>query len=139
MSDLFYNKTVTVFNNAPSDDVMGDDTWYPTVLHNVRVLETRGRNVAKSGIEAADSAKLHIRTDNLEKPYVEPKAWDELADKSKAFTLCQERDFFVIGDVADTQVTADLFQYMKDNHDGVYMITNADKFELIPHLEVGGK
>lgn len=139
MSDLFYNKTVTVFNSSPTDDVMGDETWYPTVLYNVRLLETRGRNIAKNGVDAADSATLHIRTDNLEKPYLEPKAWDALADKSKAFTLCQERDFFVVGDVSDVQIVDDFFQHMKDNYDGVYMITNTDKYELIPHLEVGGK
>ncbi len=139
MSDVFYNKTITVFNHSASDDVLSEDTWLPTVLTNVRVLETRGRNVSKSGIEAADSVKIHIKTDNLTKPYVEPIAWAGLQDKSSAFTLCQEQDFIVIGDVSNTTITDNFFEVMKEAHDGVYKITNVDKYELIPHLEVGGK
>lgn len=139
MADLFFNKTVTLWNCSNSDDVMEEEIWYPTVLENVRLIETKGRNVSTSGIKEADSAKLHILTSNLKKPYLEPKEWDALDDKSQAFTLCQEKDFFVKGDVSEIETVDNFFQWMKDHYDGVYQITTVDRFEVIPHLEVGGK
>lgn len=135
---LLYNKTVTIFNHA-TEDLMEDETWYPTVLHNVRLIETKGLNVSKSGSADADSAKLHIKLEGLKKTFMEPVAWSQLDDKSEAFTLCQEKDFFVVGDASYEEVTGDFFNHMKANFDGVYQITSVDKFELIPHLEVGGR
>lgn len=40
MGDIFYNKTVTVYNKT-SDDLMGSETWYATVLKNVRLIVTK--------------------------------------------------------------------------------------------------
>ena len=56
MGDIFYNKTVTVYNKT-SDDLMGSETWYATVLKNVRLIVTKGANVSNSGLDSADSAK----------------------------------------------------------------------------------
>lgn len=44
------------------------------------------------------------------------------------------------GDVAAEYTgQEDFFNYMKENFDGVYKITTVDRYDLIPHLEVGGK
>lgn len=136
--DVFYNKTVTIWNRAESDDVMGSESWFPTVLNNVRLLVSKGRNMATSGLTEADKAKLHISTKDLSKEYMEPIEWDKSDNKSEAFTLCQDRDFFTVGDTSSVVPTDDFYQYMKSNYDGVYMVGNVDTFELIPHLEVGG-
>ncbi len=64
MGDIFYNKTVTVYNKT-SDDLMGSETWYATVLKNVRLIVTKGANVSNSGLDSADSAKLYVRWDFL--------------------------------------------------------------------------
>lgn len=138
--DIFYNKTITIFNQAfDSDDLLAKTTWYATVLHNVRLLETKGANIATSGIADADSARLHIKNP-CEKPYLPPKQWAELIDKASAFTLCGERDFFVVGDLSDEDLSRPkLYEYIKEKYDGVYMITNVDKYDLIPHFEVGGR
>ena len=45
MGDIFYNKTVTVYNKT-SDDLMGSETWYATILKNVRLIVTKGANVS---------------------------------------------------------------------------------------------
>jgi len=137
MADIFYSKTVTIFNSVSDDDVMGADSWLPTVLHDVRLLETQGKNIEKSGITSADSAKLFIKTDNLEKPYMDPKEWSQSENKSDAFTLCKDRDFFIVGDVSDETVAS--FEQMKEKYDGCYQITTVDKYSLIPHFEVGGR
>lgn len=140
MKNPFYTETVTVFNQA-TGDVLEDDKWYCTVLHNVRLRETKGANITASGLADADSARLHIATPVPDKPYLDPIAWSELLDKSEAFTLCQDRDFFVVGDHSDVDCTeTNLYARMKSEYDGVYRVTNVDKYTtFLPHLEVGGK
>lgn len=73
MGDIFYNKTVTVFNQYMEDGPIGGECWQATVLNDVRLIETQGANIEKSGISGADSASLYIRTNTLEKEYKEPK------------------------------------------------------------------
>lgn len=140
MGDIFYNKTVTVYNRTV-DGLMGTETWYPTVLKDVRLLINRGENVSKNGMESADSAKLFIKTNNLSKAYKKPLEWQNLSaeDKANAFTLTSGVDFFVEGDTSGETITeSDFFSYMKETYDNCFKITNADVYELIPHLEVGG-
>lgn len=127
MGDIFYNKTVTVYNRSV-EGLMEKETWYPTVLKDVRLLIT-------------DSAKLFIKTNNLSKEYKKPLEWQNLSaeDKAKTFTLTSGVDFFVEGDTtAEVPAESDFFSYMKEKYDNCFKVTNADVFELIPHLEVGG-
>lgn len=140
MGDIFYNKTVTVYNRSV-DGLMEKETWHPTVLKDVRLLVTKGGNVSKSGLESADSAKLFIKTDNLSKPYKKPLEWQNLSaeDKAENFTLTSGVDFFVEGDTNSEEVAeSNFFSYMKGKYDNCFKITNADVYELIPHFEVGG-
>ena len=140
MGDIFYNKTVTVYNRSV-EGLMEKETWYPTVLKGVRLLITKGENVSKSGMESADSAKLFIKTNNLSKEYKKHLEWQNLSaeDKAKNFTLTSGVDFFVEGDTtAEVPTESDFFAYMKQKYDNCFKVTNADIFELIPHLEVGG-
>lgn len=139
MGDIFYNKTVTVYNRSV-EGLLGKETWFPTVLENVRLLITKGENISKSGMESADSAKLFIKTDNLPKEYKKPLEWQNLnaEDKALTFTLTSGTDFFVEGDTSAEEPEQDFFSYMKEKYDNCFKITNADAFELIPHLEVGG-
>lgn len=142
MEDMFYNRTVTIFNRLDGEEPLDDDTWFVTVLKNVRLVETQGRNITTSGLVDADAVRMHIMLDSLSKPYLDPIEWKKLLVPEEAFTLAGGRDFFVVGDI-----TADLddipadraFEYVKENYDGVYRITNVDKYTVIPHLEVGGR
>lgn len=137
MADIFYNKTVTVYNRYEDEKEM----WYPTVLKNVRLLVNRGENVSKSGTESADSAKLFIRTVGLKKPYKKPLEWQGLSEeeKVKTFTLTSKEDFFVEGDTSAEEILeSDFFSYMKRKYDNCFKMTNVDTYELIPHFEVGG-
>ena len=140
MGDIFYNKTVTVYNRSV-EGLMEKETWHPTVLEGVRLLITKGENVSKSGMESADSAKLFIKTNNLTKKYKKSLEWQNLnaEDKAKTFTLTSGVDFFVEGDTtAEVPMENDFFSYMKEKYDNCFKVTNVDVFELIPHLEVGG-
>ena len=125
MGDIFYNKTVTVYNKV-SSGVMGRETWYPTLLENVRLLVTKGSNIAKSGLESADTAKLFVKTDNLSKQYLKPLSW--------------QNDFFVEGDTREEQILEeDFYNHMKAKYDNCFLVNNVDEYYIIPHLEVGGK
>ena len=54
-----YSKTITVFNKYVNqkDEIF----WYPTVIRNVQLIVDKTANVAKTGLESADTASLHIR------------------------------------------------------------------------------
>lgn len=140
MADIFYKDTVTVYNRT--DGAAGGSKWYPTVLEHVRLLVTKGANVDKNGSESADTARLHIRagTNDLIKPYMEPKAWQAAAEKAESFTLAPDTDFFVAGDTSVEDTTQeDFYGHMVSKYDQCYKVTNVDTYMLIPHLEVGGK
>lgn len=133
--DIFYNKTVTVYNRYED----GKEMWFPTVLEAVRLLINRGENVSKSGTDSADSAKLSIRMEDLKKPYKKPLEWQQSEDKENSFTLTGKEDFFVEGDTSAEEILeSDFFAYMKGKYDNCFKITNVDTYELIPHFEVGG-
>lgn len=132
MGDIFYNKTVTVYNKHMSG-VMEKETWMPTVLMNVRLLVTKGANVRTSGMETADSAKLFVRPEYLpeDKEYMEPLKWQEVEEKQKYFTFASG-DFFVDGDTTIEDTSMDgFFQYMKGKYDKCFRITNTDTYELM--------
>lgn len=140
MGDIFYNKTVTVYHRT-TEGLMEKETWYLTVLKDVRLIVARGENISKSGLESADSAKLFVKTVNLPIPYKKPLEWQNLSaeDKEKSFTLVSGEDFFVEGDTSGEEVLeSGFFSHMKGKYDNCFKITNVDVFELIPHLEVGG-
>ena len=56
---FFDNKTVTLFIRA-FDPETGKEKYYPTLLEGVDLVETKGANVSKSGIDSADAVKLYI-------------------------------------------------------------------------------
>ena len=141
---FFDNKTVTLFNrslNAETDE----EKYYPTLLERVDLVETRGANISKSGIDHADAAKLYIDffvLGRIKKTYIEPKSWESIPEieKSKYITFAPATDFFVKGDQTRIDLpNENVFEWMCDNFDGVYKITNVDRYEdILPHFEIGG-
>ena len=138
---FFDNKTVTLFNRSFNIETE-EETYYPTLLENVDLVETKGANVSKSGMDSADAATLFVSLENIEKPYIEPKAWKELPEEEKPnyITFTPADDFYVSGDHTSTELPeSNAYEYMLDNFDSVYKVTTIDKYEdILPHLEVGG-
>lgn len=142
MGDIFYNKTVTVYNKI-ADGLMGTETWYPTVLENVRLIVSNSVNTSKSGTSGDDKASLYIKPELLPegcKGYLPAKEWQRMPEKCKDFfyTLAGGEDFFVEGNTINEEICEDFFSYMKEKYDHCYKVTKVDRYELIPHLEVGG-
>lgn len=77
--------------------------------------------------------------------YIGPKAYAKLDNPHGYFTFKAETDFFVVGNyssevpITDDDYDEGLYHAMNDAQDGVYMITSAAYFSLLPHFEIGGK
>lgn len=138
---FFDNKTVTLFNRSFNAETE-EETYYPTLLESVDLVETKGANVSKSGMDSADAAKLFVRIGDVNKTYMEPKAWDALTEDEKKnyITFHSTEDFFVKGDQTAVDLPeTDAYEWMRNNFDDVYKVTNIDKYEdILPHFEVGG-
>lgn len=141
---LFYNDTVTLFNHFYDPDA-DFEIYYPTLLKHVNLVETKGANVTKSGMDSADAVKIFIDFVNLNKmgkTYMEPKAWDALSNDEKlhCITFHPAEDFFIKGDQTELELPeANVYEWAHDNMDAVYKITTVDKYEdIMPHFEVGG-
>lgn len=138
---FFDNKTVTLFNRSFNAETE-EETYYPTLLEGVDLVETKGVNVSKSGMDSADAAKLFVCIGDVNKTYMEPKAWDALTEDEKKnyITFHSTEDFFVKGDQAAVDLPeTDAYEWMRNNFDDVYKVTNIDKYEdILPHFEVGG-
>lgn len=138
---FFDNKTVTLFNRSFNAETE-EETYYPTLLEDVDLVETKGANVSKSGMDSADAAKLFICIGDVNKTYMEPKAWDALTEDEKKnyITFHSTEDFFVKGDQTAVDLPeTDAYEWMRNNFDDVYKVTNIDKYEdILPHFEIGG-
>lgn len=141
---FFDNKTVTLFNRSLNAETE-EEKYYPTLLECVDLVETRGANISKSGMDHADAAKLYIDFSvfkRIKKTYIEPKLWESLPEieKHKHITFTPATDFFVNGDQTGIKLpNENAFEWMYDNFDGVYKITNVDRYEdILPHFEIGG-
>ena len=138
---FFDNKTVTLFNRSFNAETE-EETYYPTLLEGVDLVETKGANVSKSGMDSADAAKLFVCIGDVSKTYMEPKAWDALTEDEKKnyITFHSTEDFFVKGDQAAVDLPeTDAYEWMRNNFDDVYKVTNIEKYEdILPHFEVGG-
>lgn len=141
---FFDNKTVTLFNRSYNAETE-KETYYPTLLEGVDLVETKGANVSRSGMDSADAAKLFVRIADVGKtikPYLPPKEWKELPEEEKPnyITFTPAEDFFIKGDHTDLELPEEsAFEWMRDNFDDCYKVTTVDKYEdILPHFEIGG-
>ena len=140
MGEVFFVKTVTIYNQESSDDVLAAAVWHKTVLQNVRILNRHGHHLTASGLDVSDAVQLHVMTDHLTKPYLEPAEWLASADKSASWTLQPGKDFFVEGDTSSEDETAsDFYEAMRAKYSRCYKVAQVDSYDLIPHIEVTGQ
>lgn len=151
-----YNTTVTVFNLYRSKQ-LGTATWYPHVLSGCYFNADKAANVEKTGLENADSARLHIPykvknekillkgLENKDFKYLMPKEWDDQTNDmyENTVTFTEGEDFFLVGEfpeipIDDSVYRGGVFSYLNSTRDQVYRINTVGKYELIPHFEIGG-
>ena len=92
-----------------------------------------------------EQAQVAMDINGNEIRFVSPKAYAALDDVHGFFTLTPESDFIMIGNYGEADAVDDddydegLYHALNDDHDGVYMITGATWYSLLPHFEIGGK
>ena len=150
-----YQNTVTIFNRYESQ---GQYIWYPHVIKNADLVIDKGANIVKTGLESADSAKLHIKYHILDGKkmvgrslWLPSKEWDnQTNDKLLAsITFTEGQDFFWEGEYSENAVNDvdyqtlkynGFYDYMNQRYDNVFLITTVGgPYTLIPHFEIGGK
>lgn len=145
-----YTDTVTIFNKHKTSQ---GTMWFPTVLHNVDLNTDKGANVAKTGLESADTAKLHVRYEMVGdaiiiagKPYKRPKEWTAQSETGFPTSLTfSSGDMIMRGEYVETPINDMDFKngfqdYLNKAYDDVYLITTVGgPYKLIPHFEIGGK
>ena len=149
-----YDKTVTVFNKYT--DQNDNIYWYPHVLSGVDLIIDKAANVAKTGLDSADTANLHVKYHIVgtvmvgNKPYLPPKEWEkQTIDALSESISFASGDFFMQGEYAETpvldsdyanRVDGGFYDYLNKRHDYVFLITTiGGPYTLIPHFEIGGK
>ncbi len=138
-SKEIFCRTITLFN-------LHGDVWYPTVLHNCSLVCDKAARQAATGLENADSATLYILRESVEEAGVEvigPKAYDRLSHPDGYITFHTGKDFFAEGEYTgtenDEEYMSGYYDYLNKIQDGVYLITSAASYDLLPHWELTGK
>ena len=131
---------VTVYNTETTE--LPENDFKPTLFNHITVLRgvlldaSKGSNVAKSGLEGADSVNLYIPA----KRYIGPIEFWRSDNKSALWTLSVGRNcFFVKGEAVHPDWTV---QTIEAAYDDVYDVTKVDFKDFggdMSHWEVGGK
>ena len=149
-----YSDTVTIFNKY--EDQTGAIHWYPHVLSGVDLIIDKAANVAKTGLDSADTANLHVKYHSGDgtvmvgdKPYLSPKEWEKQPNDDLPGSITfASGDFFMQGEYAETpildsdyanRVDSGFYDYINKRHDYVFLITTVGgPYTVIPHFEIGG-
>ena len=143
---------VTVYNTEttelPENDFKPTPFNHITVLRGVLLDASKGSNVAKSGLEGADSVNLYIPANveavdgvtGVAKRYIGPIEFRRSDNKSALWTLSVGRNcFFVKGEAVHPDWTV---QTIEAAYDDVYDVTKVDFKDFggdMSHWEVVGK
>ena len=143
-----YQNVITIFNFHESSG-----KWYPAVIRNTDLLVNKSSGSTTSGKTNADTVELIIRcstdkritTADGPKSYTGPKEYAKCDTPAEHITFKPECDFIYDGEwpelvpISDDGYDSGLYHAMNDEYDGIYMITSAAFYGLLPHFEIGGR
>lgn len=128
--------------------------WRKRVLLNCKTQATSGSHRSTAVDIVNDDMviiivpivnKHFIGTEEGTKEYISEKKYDHLESKNEFVTVHAARDFVITEEndlplvISDDDYDSGLFNYCKENLDGVYLCNSVARFHLIPHLEIGGR
>lgn len=142
-----YHDTITVFNYHAASG-----RWFPSVISDVDLLTTKSKNATTVGCNNADVVDIiihctvdkHISTGAGMKSYTGPKEYARCDNPAQHITFTPECDFIFSGAWSDTEPLTDddydegLYHAMNTERDGIYLISSASFYSLLPHFEIGG-
>ena len=143
-----YQNTITVFNYHEKTGF-----WYPSVINGADLIASKSSSATKEGRNNADSVDIiiHCSADKAvtttagQKSYTGPKEYASCDAPTERITFKPECDFIYDGEwpelapISDEGYDSGLYHALNDEHDGIYMISSAAFYSLLPHFEIGGR
>ena len=144
-----YRDKITLYNYHT-----GTAMWYPSVIEGVDLGSVRAATAtASADVTNADTVEVLIPcgrdktvcTAAGTKRYAGPKEYAACETPAQSVTFRPECDFFLEGEpedltpVSDEDYESGFYHAMNEERDGVYMITSASFYGLLPHFEIGGR
>ena len=140
--------TITVFNYHEATK-----TWYLSMITGVHLLSAKSSTGTTTGVNNGDTVEVIVRcakdrsitTSIGKKQYVAPKEYGKSENPEDLITFTPETDFIYSGEwenltpIPEDEESQGLYYEMNDEHDGVFAITSAGFFGLLPHFEIGGR
>lgn len=144
-----YQNTITLFNFHEATGL-----WYPSVFTGVDLGVNNSSRSTKDGKNNGDAVSVIIHctadktfttADGTVKSYTGAKAYAKCENPTACITFKPECDFIYEGAWPDLEPLREedyesgLYHALNDEHDGVYMISSAAYYGLLPHFEIGGR
>lgn len=143
-----YHNTITLFNYHKATG-----KWYPSVISDVDLIVNKASKVAIDGVNNSDTVDIiiHCTKDRVITTSEGAKSYTGVKDYAKSnspnthITFAPEQDFIYEGEwpdlsaITDDEYESGLYHAMNDTYDGVYLVSSAAYFDLLPHFEIGGR
>lgn len=143
-----YQNTITLFNFHRATGL-----WYPSVISGVDLIASKANNATKEGTTNSDAVDIIIhctadravQTSEGLKSYTGAKAYARCNAPTEHITFAPECDFIYDGvwsdlsPLSDDEFDSGLYHELNETQDGVYMISSAAFYSLLPHFEIGGR
>lgn len=143
-----FKDVITVFNFHKKTGY-----WYPTIITDAHVIAARANTHGTDGMTNADSVEVQITSNAAQnvnstegvKSYTPPKEYAVTDTPDEYITFTPECDFFIEGrwdnllPIDDDDYDEGLYNALNEAQDGVYLISSATFYSLIPHFELGGR
>lgn len=143
-----FQSTITVFNYHKRTGL-----WYPSIIPYVDLIAAKASTRTTDGVNNADAVDILINctaakaitTSAGRKSYTGPKEYAGSTAPARCITFTPEQDFIFDGKWSDLTPIDDedydegLYHALNAAHDGVYMISSAAFYSLLPHFEIGGR
>lgn len=143
-----YQDTITVFNFHKTSGL-----WYPSIITGADLLAAKSSNHTTNGMNNADSVEIIVHctaakvfaTSDGDKSYTGPKEYAKCDNPAQRITFTPESDFIYNGawpdltPINDDEYDDGLYHALNEEHDGIYMISSAAFYGLLPHFEIGGR
>lgn len=134
---MIFNSDVTICN-------FYNGSFIKTHLIGVEVQNRYSARRLPGFNETEDRCLLIIKFNPTEKltndgfKFVYPKEWDSLENKEGYFTIQTDKDFFIIGDFSNTEITD--FDSFKNEHPNITFLINEfrEYTSVLPHWEIWG-
>ena len=143
-----YDSTITLFNYHEETG-----KWYLSVISGVDLISNKASISGNTGVNSSDTVDIIVKctadcvisTSEGAKSYTGPKAYAQCETPTACITFAPKKDFIYEGvwedltPIDDSEFESGLYNEMNNSYDGVYLISSAAFFSLLPHFEIGGR